>query len=393
MHILFTTDSDSRYGAFHALFSLIKALKELDPDIRISVLLPKRSERQKELEKLGCVVHCIPYEPFLQGVPDCKLKRFVKQIVRGLQYLFGKLFALRILEQRMDLHTIDLVHSNSSRDDFGAAIAAKYHKPLIWHIREFGDLDYRCYSYRYSYIDYMNRHAAVFIVVSEAVKQHWIKKGINTSKIICIYDGVDETKFSPDVEHEPNSPMKKDCLRLVMVGALCEGKGQWQIIEAISHLPDTYKKKVRLDIVGDGASNYVKRIKRLVTKLHLEEHIRFLGYRENFSSRLPMYDCGIMCSRCEGFGLVTIEYMMAGLPVLASDTGANPELIQDGVTGFLYHYPDAEDLTKKLIYLSEHKEKAREMGIAAQTVSKEYTSIRNAGKIYQLYKEIAGGKQ
>ena len=54
-----------------------------------------------------------------------------------------------------------------------------------------------------------------------------------------------------------------------------------------------------------------------------------------------------MCSRSEGFGRVTAEYMMAELPVLASDTEANPELIREGIDGYLYKFNDIEDMTDK----------------------------------------------
>ena len=103
----------------------------------------------------------------------------------------------------------------------------------------------------------------------------------------------------------------------------------------------------------------------MVTFLHLEKNVRFLGYQKNFYEKLAGYDCGIMCSRSEGFGRVTVEYMMAGLPVLASDTGANAELIENGVTGLLYHFPDVENLKNELLYMLEHKKEVSDMGIAS----------------------------
>ena len=90
-----------------------------------------------------------------------------------------------------------------------------------------------------------------------------------------------------------------------------------------------------------------------------------LGYREDVCSLLHEYDCGVMCSRSEGFGRVTAEYMMAGLPVIASDTGANPELVNEGQTGLFYRWGDTSDLAKKIEMLADDALLCERMGLQA----------------------------
>lgn len=388
MHILFVADGDSKYGASNSLMGLVRSLKVLDSDLRISVVLTRKNSNEKDFENIGCSVYRVPYEPFYQAVSHMKAKLILKYIVRGIQYLYGKFFALKSLEKQLDINTVDIIHSNSSREDFSGQIAEKYKKPLVWHIREFGDLDYKCYSYRRNYIAYMNQHATAFIAISDAVRQHWICKGLPKEKIHLIYNGVKEVPL--EEKHIEDDKM----LRLVMMGSICETKGQHQIIRALALLPDEYKKVVLLDIVGDGMLTYRNVINNLVRTLHVEDHIRFLGYRKNFTSHLTNYDCGVMCSKCEGFGRVTAEYMMAGLPVVASNTGANPEIIEDGRTGFLYHYPDVTDLRDKLIYIIEHRKEVRRMGnAAAETALLKFTEKKNAEAVYELYRELIEGDQ
>lgn len=389
LHVLFVADADSKYGAPNSLFGLVRALKKKDNSLKISIVLTRHSDRMEDFEKIDCDVYQIPYVPFYQAVSYNKLKLVVKYVLRGLEYLYGRIFAVSILEKQLDLSTVDIIHANSSREDFGAILAKKNNKPLVWHIREFGDLDYRCYSYRRNYISFMRENATVFVAVSDAVRQHWIEKGIPDEKIKLIYNGVKENTIHKDVENlEQKRGDKDDSFQMVMMGSICETKGQHQIIKAMALLSENYKKKMQLHIVGDGVHGYVNVLKRLVKSLHLENNVHFLGYQKNFYPRLASYDCGIMCSKSEGFGRVTVEYMRAGLPVLASDTGANIELVEEGKSGLLYHYPDVEDLRDKLVYLMEHREEVLRMSVSAFAAGERFTEERTAKAVYNLYLEI-----
>ena len=95
-----------------------------------------------------------------------------------------------------------------------------------------------------------------------------------------------------------------------------------------------------------------------------------------------------MASKAEGFGRVTVEYMYAGLAVIASDTGANPEIIDDGVNGLLYHYNDAQSMASKLVLLinnARYRETIAERGKV--TVTNRFTPQINAKNIFDIYKK------
>lgn len=384
MHILFIADGDNKYGAQNSLFQLVENLKKIDSDMEISIALTLHSDTEDKFEKIGCKVYKIPYMPFYHGIPDGKFKFVIKYIVRGMEYLLGRIVALRCLEKRLDVKKVDIIHSNSSREDFGALIAKKYKIPFIWHIREFGDLDYACYSYRKNYIQLMNETATEFIAISKAVCKHWIKKGIKKEKIVQIYNGVAlnsvvKTKY----------PKPKDKIHFVMMGALNETKGQHYLIEAISLLPEDMKKRIIVDFAGDGNKQYTEMLSTLVESSGLSQQIRFLGYQKDFYRQLAKYDCGFMCSKSEGFGRVTVEYMMAGLVVVASDTGANPELINNGINGLLYEQGNVNDLKEKIVYLLNNIEEIEEMAKYAQDYAREnFSSERNAREIYKEYVKL-----
>ena len=81
--------------------------------------------------------------------------------------------------------------------------------------------------------------------------------------------------------------------------------------------------------------------------------------------------------------------MAAKLCVVASDTGANPELVTDGVTGYLYKFGDIKDLHNKLLFLYNNKKVIKEIGERSyKAVENRFTTERNANEIYKVYKSI-----
>lgn len=381
MDVLIIADGDTKYGASHSLLQMVREL-QVQRDINIKVIIPVHTGMRNRLKNMGCDVYCIHYVPFYQGIPTDKWKYPIKYIIKGVLYWYGRMRAVKEAEKQMDLGKIDLIHSNSSREDLGALIARKYGKPFIWHIRELG---LECFSFRKDYINLMNTTASEFIAVSDTVKEYWIGKGLNAEKMIRIYNGVHEDI----VVKKEYGRSRKDKVKLLMLGCIYEAKGQYQVIHALGLMEEKYRERIVLDIVGGGSRAYVRKLKRLVDQYGLSSSITFLGYQKDFDHRICEYDCGIMCSKAEGFGRVTAEYMMAGLPVIASDIETNKELVQDQKTGLLYQWNHIQDLRDKIIYLLDNADELENMGKRAREYAQDhFTSKLNAQLICREYRKI-----
>ena len=382
MHVLFVADGDSKYGAPRSMYQLIENLVFYDENIKVSVVLTKKTDYEDKLRKLGCDVYVAPYVPYYQRIPERKTIYIIKYVLRGLKYFYGRLFSVKILSKQLDINSIDLIHSNSLREDFGVILSVRYNIPLVWHIREFGDLDYQCYSYRNNYIDFIKQADAQYIAISRAVKEHWVKKGIEQARITHIYNIV----TIPPIENVEKK--KHNYIDIIMMGSLHETKGQRQIIEAIALLGDAYKQKVHLDIVGDSKTGYDKVLKRIVEKEGIAKNVSFLGYKKDFYNNLVNYDVGVICSKSEALGRVTMEYMLAGLPVLASNSGANPELVSDGKNGLLYKWNDIKDLARRLEYIVDNTHELKEMGIYAKKyVTEHFKKEELISKVEAVYEK------
>lgn len=261
MHVLFVVERDSKQGAALSAMNLVKGLYDKYPDITYSIVVPIRFDRADFYEEIGCAVYRLPYACYSQGVPDRKWQYPIRYVEKWIKYHLGKaltpiLLFLYTKTGKLDMRKIDIVHCNSSRLDVGAYLASKYKKPLVQHIREFGDVGFQRFHLRKNYIEYMNKNTTWYVAVSEAVKWHWIRKGIDKNKAVCIYNGVDAGVFIKDCKKKDDT--ENAVTRFLFMGGMAEAKGQHQALEALASLPDDVRMEI--DIVGGVAGIMQKNV-------------------------------------------------------------------------------------------------------------------------------------
>ena len=372
MRILMLNGSDQKMGAPKSLLGLCVEWKKKGVDT--IVLTQNNGVLNEKLNTMGIHNFVIPYRNIMTK------NNFV--IVRYLREVVFNIFSV-VKFAFVNREKFDVVYSGSSVFRFGAIIAQIYRVPHIWHIREFGYEDYNLSPLITDYYEYMNKHANLIISVSNAVKDSWVKRGININKIKTVYNGI-----NPEYIRYEKHPRTKQ-IKMVFCGTLMEAKGQYQIIEALGQLPKDISQNFIIDFWGshDNEAYYTK-LKSRVNHYQLK-NVNFKGYTDNIYSLLPNYDIGINCSRCEGFGRVTIEYMLAGLCVIASNTGANSELIKDNYDGIIYNYNDIGDLKLKLLFIYNNSKECdlyRERGRIK--AAEQFTSEKNADEILKLIKKL-----
>ena len=148
---------------------------------------------------------------------------------------------------------------------------------------------------------------------------------------------------------------------------------------------------MKLDIIGWGDENYIEQISKKAVSCGFGDSWRYLGHRTDIYALLQDYHIGFMCSRSEGFGRVTAEYMHAGLGVIASDTGANRELIQDGVAGLIYKWGDTEELARCIERFYRDRVLLEACGKAGRNYAVENFTIEVCAQaVYQTYVELLG---
>lgn len=308
-----------------------------------------------------------------------------KNFRMALNCLKRDIKAIRKISSEINMSSVDLIHTNSSRSDLGFFLGFFFRIPHVCHLREYGDKDYDVYPLNPFYILFYNRMAKKFICVSEAIRMHWVQKGIKYNKTILVYNGVDADKISVSTDD-----VKKQLpLKLVMSGGIMPTKGQHLVVAAIGMLPDDVKKNIVFDCVGWGPEDYQTLLKEEAKRVGVLERINFLGTRDDVLTLLGNYHVGLVCSRYEGFGRVTAEFMLAKLGVIVSDTGANVELIENEKTGLVFSSGDAESLSKAILRFYYDRAFLTQCSLEAREVAlQRFTTEKNAQSIYEVYHEV-----
>jgi glycosyltransferase involved in cell wall biosynthesis len=211
----------------------------------------------------------------------------------------------------------------------------------------------------------MGSLSASCIVLSHALKRKF-RTHIEESKISVIYPSmhIAVKKNASSLGHKV--PLAAEgVFRCVIVGQVAQGKRQEDAIRAIGTLAE-WGIATELVIVGGDDPSCRRRLEETVSRMGLRERVTFVGQVPNALPFIASADALLMCSRCEAFGRVTIEGMLAGKPVIGARSGATEELIQDGRTGLLYTVGDPHDLASKIRKLCEDRQYAERLGLGAQ---------------------------
>ena len=200
------------------------------------------------------------------------------------------------------------------------------------------------------------------VAVSSGTKRQLTSIGIDGNKIEVIYNSIDITdQFMERVEARNILGLDQKALIIGCVGNIIRRKGIDILVKAFAELKKALNEGHHvLAIVGadtreqDGAFfNYVR---SLIDENGLNEHVVFLGYRNDAAKLMRAFDLFVMPSRMESFGVAIIEAMAAGVPVIASRAGSIPEVIIDRKSGLLFESLNYRDLTEKIMSLLRDKD-------------------------------------
>jgi glycosyltransferase involved in cell wall biosynthesis len=349
LSICFLSHSSGNAGAEKALAKLLKGLQLKDTSVK--VILPSYGPLVDVLEKSSICYEIVPYKRWLNESAGIVKKK--------LRTIFNILMVFPVI-MKIFKWKPDIIYTNTSTICTGAFAAKITGTPHVWHFREFGFEDY---GYEYDMGAKLsrwltNKLSTICLVNSKAVANKY-KEFIPENKLRVIYEAYEETESR--ILTEDIKPIKKGIMNCIMVGTLHPAKGIKDAINAISKLHEAGVKP-KLFIAGIGNTDYEMELKSQVDSLDLNDYVEFCGYLNSPQLLIRQCDVLLMCSRNEAFGLVTLEAMQNGKPVIGSRIGGTMEIIQDGYNGLLYNPGDVTDLTDKIMLLYKNPELARKMG-------------------------------
>jgi D-inositol-3-phosphate glycosyltransferase len=245
----------------------------------------------------------------------------------------------------------------------------------------------------------------VAATLAEKAQLEWLYKA-DSKKITVVPPGVDTTHFYPIPADEAKSfiGLPQNERMILFVGRIEPLKGVETVIRAMATLKlanITSQHPVHLAIIGgdpnaspEQMNVEMLRLQKLSHDLCMDRMIVFLGKRGQ--NTLPYYysaaEVLVMPSHYESFGLVALEAMACGTPVVASQVGGLAFLVQDGVTGFSVPDQDPEALAEKLMEILGDSSKREQMGRNAAEYARKYSWPIIAAQIKQVYDEISRGE-
>ena len=355
MKVLFITGADKYGGSFTMSKQLLESVKRFNNSMEYITITQEFGPLNEWCNVNDIENYVFPYRYCVYHPLKNKFLNALKHFIKYFMITVLNRIALYRISKMGILKDVDIIHTNINRDLFGMMISKKYNIPNITHLREFSKAHFGLELIYRNQIDVMNKYSYKFIAISNVVKADWINYGLHEDKIEVIYDGLDVNKYK--VTHEMR---KEDApLKIVMCGTIYEGKGQKELVEAVTLLLQE-GLNIIVDIYGNVVrESYFSEMKKYICSQGVQSQIRFLGYKDNLNELLSNYDVGVVCSKAEGLGLVTVEYMLSGLVVIASDTGANPELLHEEELGYLYTFGNIESLKSAINYVYKNSKEGR----------------------------------
>ena len=315
---------------------------------------------------------------------------------------------------REEKSSYNLIHSHYWLSGWvGTALSSLYDIPLVHMFHTLGYLKDEVTkplgtaesSIRLQAEAQLLKYADHIVVASTRGKVQMIRTGkVSSEKISVIPCGVDTHLFRPLPSRQAKSHLSLPDKRYILfVGRIDPIKGIDVLLKAMRIVKDqgTTAGAVRLLVIGGNANHpsyprdsEMHKLRQLTTRLGLSDMVTFLGPQKQ--ELLPFfYAAAEMCvlpSRYESFGMVALEAMACGRPVIASHVGGLPSFIQDKLTGFLVPGGNETVLAEKILTLLNDASLRARMGKEGRHKAKEYSWKNIARQMIALYNALTEEK-
>lgn len=380
MKILYVNHTAEIGGGERSLLSLLEA----EPDAVEMRLAAPRGRLSEEAAALGVPAEPIPGTAGSLRLHPIHTPRAVVEIAA----------AGRAIQRIVRANGVELLHANSIRAGLILA-AARTGKPTVVHVR-----DVLPPGAASAATMRMIAATATVIVGNSEYTARSVRRLAPRAAVEAVPNPVDLTRWDParvDRVHARASlpGVRPRALLLGVVAQLTPWKGQDTAIEVL-HLLRSQGIDAHLLLIGSAkftaASTrfdnraYVERLKARVAELRLEDRVSWMGEREDVPELISALDVLLLPSREEPFGRVLIEAMAMRVPVVATKVGGPPEIVTDGVGGFLVDPADPDAWARAVKHFADHPELGREMGLAGRhRVERAFGSERHLEAMLEIY--------
>jgi glycosyltransferase involved in cell wall biosynthesis len=282
----------------------------------------------------------------------------------------------------------DIVHCQAA----GPAIMGGIIKKLGWSNGEKWIYhDHGINKFTYKWLPFFLNSLNLTITNSDFELIRLKANGVKDDRIVRIHNGVEpgdftfpeETRTALNLKYRNEFGLSEEEFVLGYIGRLSPEKGCDLLLAAMKVVSDA-KPETKLIIVGDGILR--DKLQEDVRTSNLKQKVIFTGFRSDIPGVLTCMNVLVLPSYMETFSLTTLQAMCSGIPVIASDTGGNPEQVVNNFNGFLFETGNHESLAERIL-LMINKRDITGMGLNGNTLIKNYlNATRMIDEIEYQYK-------
>jgi L-malate glycosyltransferase len=380
MRILFYNHTTQVSGAERVLLMILARLdrSEFEP----VVVCPAQGSLQEMVADSGVRVETV----------DGLEARFTWRLGLLFRYLKSFYGVMHQLRARVIAIKPDLIHANSIRSGLVATAATTgLGTPVVWHLHDL--LPRHPLSTAIRWVA-MSSARTRMIAVSQAVAENF--RGAFSplrGRTRIILNAIELERFYPNPDAGRQKRDELDFNRsetlIGIVGQLTPRKGQLELLRAFARMLIDFPPATLL-VVGaplfNGDGEYLKLLERTARELGIEHRVKLLGARSDVASIMQALDLLVINSSVEPFGLVALEAMACGTPVLATATGGLPEIIKHEENGCLIPFGDEKTLAAALVNLARHPALRERLADAARkSTGSRFSADRFMNELQSFY--------
>ena len=235
---------------------------------------------------------------------------------------------------------------------------------------------------------YKSKNLNHIVCISENIRQIMIKDGIDKSKLSLIHSGIDTHRFDNvevPMDFRSKWAIPQDALLIGTIAAFAGHKDYPNFIKAAAQVLEQ-RKDVYFMAVGDGF--LLEEMKQLADSYKVTDRIVFTGFQHNVGEFLKAFDLFVLASKMEGLGTSVLDAMSVGLPIVCTEAGGIPEMINNGSNGILVPIHESGLLSKAILDLLNNPNYRKILGDNALISVTDFDISNTVNQYIKLYSEL-----
>jgi len=300
--------------------------------------------------------------------------------------------AIRSFSKEIESLKVDAIYANTLENFFVVDAARQIGIPAVWNVHE--SEPWQTYFNRFG-SEIAARALECFrfpykvIFVADATRDRYLPLNSHHNFRV-IHNGLDLSKLAnldnSELARKSLGIAPKDVV-ILLLGTICERKGQQDLVKALSLLPEKWHNKIRCFIVGDRPSIYSNKLADMVAELpkELRQRVTVVPETGEAGKYYKAADIFVCTSRVESFPRVILEAMACDLPIITTPVFGIKEQVRQGINGLFYTPDRPDELVAALISLLENKSVRQELAENAKYV---LDSLNTFEEMTQAYADI-----